>query len=362
MTEPEKLLFDFHSKREVAENFSLEELIYFARQRNLHEWLAENFYAGDARKVAAAINDNSTDAELKLLLCKIFNLSPEILSAEDLEEISAVVEKNQRREIFVQKIPGDDRKFAFVENHGELVKALKDGVQLIYLCGGEFAIPLNRHDVTYVGCDNAVVTLDDDLDIDLDAPGIVLENLQVVLRHSINLHAENSRNIKIVDASKKFLNAIPLKDMLEILRGKKSFESATDFKTRAENLRGVAVGETLLDDTDYDFDAARFEFLPQWNFDYISVLKNFAGKNFSVNISPAAAENLYGNERHLQIFADFTAVDGKLTIARLYFDTKTSGVVEISVAARDENFVGSSSIFGLGYGLEIITAYEDWDG
>lgn len=33
--EESKSLFEFHLKREVAENFSLEELLDFARQRNL---------------------------------------------------------------------------------------------------------------------------------------------------------------------------------------------------------------------------------------------------------------------------------------------------------------------------------------
>ena len=349
-----KLLFDFHSKTDVAENFSLDELLNFARQKNLQEWLAVNFYSGDARKVAEVVN--SSDAEMKLLLCKIFNLSPESLSASDAEEIIQTVNKNHRRELFAQKLPDDDRKLAFVETQGELVTAINDGAQLIYLCGGEFKIPLNKRGVTYIGCENAVVDIDEEFCVDLDDSEIVLENLQVYLHHAIDFKAEKSKNIKILDGSKKFLTPVTLKEIFNILRGRKSFETRENFKQRAENLLGVAVGGTLLDEKIFDIDSAQFAFKPQWNFDYISVIKDFsAGKNFSVTIRPADAEALYANERKLQIFADFTCRGGKLTIKNLYFETKTLGKVPIKMISRTT--AGSSSMFGLGYGLEIITDY-----
>ncbi len=89
------------------------------------------------------------------------------------------------------------------------------------------------------------------------------------------------------------------------------------------------------------------------------MLKNFAvEKNFSVTISPADAENLYNNERKLQIFADFDYRCGKLIVAAIYFDTKTLGRIAIAVSLREKISVGSSSMLGLGYGLNIITDYE----
>ena len=77
--EETKSLFQFHSKQELAENFSLDELLTFAQQRNLQEWFQENFYASEARKIAATIKNDSSDAELKLLLCKIFDMPLENL-------------------------------------------------------------------------------------------------------------------------------------------------------------------------------------------------------------------------------------------------------------------------------------------
>ncbi len=222
----QKSLFDFHSKREVAENFSLDELLNLTRQRNLQEWLAVNFYAGEARKVGAAVNDELDNAALKLLLCKIFDLPLESLSADDTAEISSAVEKNHRREFFVKQIPGDDRKIFFAETQGELVKALHEDAKLIYLCGGEFRIPLQMRGVTYIGCDNAVIDFADDTDFDFDANEIILQDLQIYLHHAVNLRAEKSTNIKIIDGSKKVLDEHPtLKEIADILRGRNSFES-----------------------------------------------------------------------------------------------------------------------------------------
>lgn len=360
----QKSLFEFHSKREVAENFSLNELLNLSRQRNLEEWLAVNFYSGEARKVGTAINDELSDAELKLLLCKIFDLPLEKLSADDTTEISSAVEKNHRREIFVKQIPGDDRKIFFAETQGELFKALHEDAKLIYLCGGEFRIPLERGGVTYIGCDNAIIDFDSDADFDFYSNEIVLQDLQIYLHHAINLRAEKSTNIKIIDGSKKVLNECPtLKEIADILRGRKAFESPEKFKARAENIRGISVGTVLLEERNFNFDASQFNFNPRWDFDYISVLKDFAGgKNFSVKISPDDAEKLFNNERKLQIFADLDYRDGKIIIVNLYFDTKTLGRITIEISLRERNSVGSSSMLGLGYGLNIITDYEIWDG
>ena len=358
--EESKLLFAFHSKQDVAKNFSLAELLRFAEEKNLQEWLASNFYVSEAHKITEAIDGKSDDAELKLLLCKIFDLPIENLSAEELEEISAVVNKNQRRTLFMNRLPGDDRKAEIVETQGELVKALKNGARLIFLYGGEFRIPLNLRGVTYIGCENAVIDLDEEYDVDLDASEIVLENLQVYLRRPIALKSEKSKNIKILDGSKKILLPnVSLKEIFHILRGRRPFEPPENFKTRAEDIKGVAVGETLLEDMDYNFVAAQFPFKPRWDFDYIAVLKDFtSGKIFSVKILPKDAELLYLNERKLQIFADLTYRGGKLTILKLYFATKTLGIIPIEIALRGEKIpLESSGVVG-GYGLDIIKIYD----
>ena len=356
-----KILFGIHAKHEAAEKFSLDELLTFTREDNLPEWFSLNFYSFEARKLTAALKGNANAAQLKVLLCKIFELSPENLSAEELAEISATVDKNHRRELFMKKNPDDDRKHEFVETQGELVEALREGAQVIYLCGGEFRIPLDRRATTYIGCENAVVDLDEEDFIDLDANEIVLENLQVCLRHSTGLRAEKSKNLKVLDCSKKTLATnLQLKEIFDILRGRRAFESPAAFKRRAEKILGAAVGLVLLDEKDFDFDNAQFNFRPRWDVEYIAVLKDFVrGRNFFVKLSPKDAATLYANERKLQIFADFTRRDGRLTILNLYLETKTLGRVMIeSFLCAEKISSVSSGADGLGYGLDIITAYD----
>ena len=360
--EVEKSLFDYFSLQEVRKNFSLDELCKLAKEKNLSEWLESNFYEDESRKISDAVENKIGDAELKLLICKIFNFDLESLSAYDVEKISAVVAKNQRQELFFEKREDDGRKAAYVENQRELIQALKDGAEVIYLYAAEFKIPTNFNNKTYIGRCNAVIDFDSDGDIDFDERNIIFEDLQIFLHYPIILRMNNSKNVKVIDGGRKFLGAhLTLKEIFDIMRGRGAFESAENFSTRAEKVIGVAVGTALLKDKNYFYDHASFKFSPQWNFDYISVLKDFAkGRDFFIELSPTDAELLYNNERKLQIFADFANMDGKLTILNLYFDTKTLGRIFIKHFLR--NKISSGSGFGgLGYGLDIITAYKQTD-
>ena len=364
----EKSLRDYNSLQEVAENFSLAELFTLAKQKNLDEWLESNFYTAESQQLIAALDDKVSAAELKLIICKIFNLDLENLSTDELDEISRCVAKNQRRELFFDKIDGDNRKAAFVETQSELVRELQNGAEVLYLYGGEFRIPLNLHGKTYIGRNNAIIDFTDDGDIDFDERDIIFEGLQIFLHHPVTLRLEKSKNVKILNGSKHSIENRPtLKEIFSILRGRNPFESAENFSQRVEEMRGVAVGTVLLNDENYFCDSTIFKFSPKWNFEYVAVLKGYVnGRDFYIKLSPEDAQRLYINERKLQIFADFTYIDGKLTILNLYFETETLGRISIENILRDalheEKFSSGSGILALGYGLELITDYTDWEG
>ena len=360
----EKNLSDYNSIDEVEENFSPDELLTLAKQKLLEEWLETNFYTAESQQIADAVDNQSSDAELKLIICKIFNFDFDKLSEDDAEEIAKCVAKNQRRELFFDK-RDDGKKAAFVETQGELVRELKNGAEVIFLYGGEFKIPYNLHGKTYIGRNNAVIDFTDDADIDFDERDIVFEDLQIFIHHPVNLRIEKSKNVKIINGGRQTLEDRPtLKEIFDIMRGRNPFESAEDFTQRAENIRGAAVGTTLLKDENYFYDETKFDIAPKWNFQYISVLKGYVdGRIFSVNLSPEDARRLYENERKLQIFADFTCIDGKLTILNLYFETETLGRIFIESVLRKlqgiEKISSGSGIFALGYGLELITDYTN---
>ena len=351
-------LFNCHSLQEAAGKFSLTELVNFAMTSTLSGWLAENFYFDESEKISSAIKNEVDDAEFKLLICKIFNLDFAELSEDDMDNISAHIAKNQRKQIFF-KYADTDRKFAYVMNQGDLVKALRNGAEILYLDGAEFRIPVALENKVYVGINNAVIDFTHDSDIDLDAKNIVLEDLQIFLHYPVKIKAENSKNIKIINGTKKALGVHPtLKEIFEILRGRNAFESAEKFRRRVENIRGAAVGTILLEDKNYNYDAEYFSVKPNWNFEYIAVLKDYAqDKNFVIYIDSQNVETLYNNERKLQIFADLTYIDGKITILNLYLETNTLGRILIENGVRELNNAASSSFYGLGYGLNIIADY-----
>ncbi len=360
----QKTLYDCRSLEELKETFSLTEIAKFAREKDLLEWLDENFYHDEIKKISGALDDEVTDAELKLLICKIFNLELSKLNTAELDEISAFVSKNQRKELFA-KYADSGSNVAYVENQNELVQALKSGAEILYLYGAEFKISVEIPNKTYIGCNNAIIDFTCDNDVDLDERNIILEDLQIYIHYPITLKMDNSKNIKILNGTKKTLGVRPtLQEIFEIMRGRYPFESAQNFTRRAEDIRGAAVGAVLLVDTNYNYEEGRFLLQPQWNFEYISIFKDFAqDRNFYLNLAPKFAEQLYNNERKLQIFADFTYCDGKLTILNLYFETNTLGRIAIESILRalkkKISAAATSNFFGVGYGLDIITAYKD---
>lgn len=364
--ENEKSLLNFFSLQELKENFSLEELFTFAKKKNLSEWLEMNLYTKEGKKISEAVNKNISDAELKFLICKIFGLDFENLSADESEEISEIVAKNQRRTLLSIDYAGD-KKVAFAGNQRELIQALKDGAEVLIIYGAEFKIPIDYRNVTYIGKNNATIDFDFDSDIDLDERNIIFEGVQIFLHNPISLKMDNSKNVKIINGTKKSLGSHPtLKEIFEIMQGRSPFESTNNFKRRAEDIRGVAIGNILLEDKNYFYDEEIFKLQPQWNFEYISLLKNFVrDREFFINLPPENAELLYTNERKQQIFADLTYIDGNLTILNLYLETVTLGRIEIKNSLtprlKSDRISSGSGTGGLGYGLSIITAYKNYE-
>lgn len=90
----EKNLFDYYSIQEITANFSLDELLTFAKQKNLGEWLESNFYTAESKQIYEATENKLDDSKLKLLICKIFNFGLDKLSTDEIEEVSEIVAAN----------------------------------------------------------------------------------------------------------------------------------------------------------------------------------------------------------------------------------------------------------------------------
>ena len=359
----EEILKSCVTLEEAAEKFSLAELLDFVRERTLQDWLRQNFYEDEAQLIENAVTKEIGEVAIKLLICKIFRIDIKTLSAEDFAEISEFIAKKQFATTIIDGTNHGDKKVAVVQNQRELINALRGGAEVVYLCGGEFKIPFQRPNMIYIGRQNAIVDINAEENLNLDELNIILEDLQVCMHNQIELRAEKSKNLKILNGTKTTLGLRPtLKEIFEILQGRYTFESPREFKLRAENISGVAVGYVLLKAENYNYDAEKFILNPKWNLDYISVLKDFLDANFELKLSPELARKLYENERELQIFADFTAKDGVLKILVFYLETNELGRLELISYRNEFNCASSSSSFnGAGYGLDIISYFDEDD-
>lgn len=320
----EKTLLDYETLQEVKQNFTLAELVQMAKNESFGEWLAVHFYAGEAQEILDAVENQGSDAEIALSICKVFKFEFNELTPEEIAQVSAFVNQDHARELFDGRI--DNKKSAVVSTQGELFKAIWGGAEVLYLYSGEFKIPLEVPNKTYIGYNHALIEILYPNNLDLDAQNITLANLQVYLRSNINVKMDNSKNVRLINGAKKTLGELGLQEVFDVMRGRSHFESSEKFKERAENVKGVAVGSVLLVDTDYNFDNQQFKVNPEWDFDYISVLKSSVdNRSFHIKLSPEGAQSLYSSERKLQIFADFTFVDERLTIAQVYLETQAAG-------------------------------------
>ena len=301
---------EYSSLEELKKDFTIGELVTIAKENNLAEWLATNFYLGQSQKLLDVVESGGSDDEIFAILCRIFNVDISSLNDEDAAKINASLDKIRARL---------NNKAAVVETQAELARAVWQGNDTICLTGENlFYIPLGVINKKFIGEGNTVIEVFFDDSINLDEKNITIENAQVFLRTNVNLTMNNSQNVKVIHGYKKRVEGDDLSQVLNVLKGKSPFESIEQYRARAENCRGVAVGYVTLNSADYHFDNQSFAVRPNWDLKFINVLRDFvAGKNFKLVLNPAVAERIYYNERRLQVFADFTFTD-KLTVARLF--------------------------------------------
>lgn len=321
MSENVRVLPEYASIEEVRQNFSMNELLELAKNQNLAEWLATNFYLGQSQKLLDVVESGGSDDEIFAILCRIFNINLDSLTDDEAAKITHSLD-NVRARL--------NNKATVAETQSELAAAVWSGSSTICLTGENlFYIPLGVTNKHFIGEGNTAIEIFYDEDVDLDAKNITIENAQVFLRTPVNIKIDNSKNVKVINGNKKRLDDDDLADVLEVLKGKSPFESIKSYRDRAENCKGVAVGYLLLNQRDYNFDDQTFKLFPVWDLKYINVLREFvSGKKFTLKIAPDVAEKIYNNERRLQIFADFTFSD-KLTVASLYLETASAGRIFI---------------------------------
>ena len=316
-----KRLPEYAGLEDLKKDFTISELVEIAKEQNLAEWLASNFYLGAGQKLLDVVENGGSDDEIFAILCRIFNWKISDLSEDEISKIMHSLDKIRLRL---------NNKAAVAETQSELAAAVWSGADTICLLGEElFYIPLGTTNKKFIGEGNTLIEIFYDDDVDLDAKNLVIENAQIFRRTPNNLKMDNSTNVKVIDGFKKTLASDDLREVLNVMQGRSPFESIEQYRQRAENCKGVAVGYVTLKRNDFNFDEQTFSIEPTWDLKYMPCLKNFVvGKKFTLKIAPDVAQRLYFNERRLQIFADLTFAD-KLTVASLYLETASAGRIFI---------------------------------
>ena len=356
--------------QDLTRLFSLVELAEMTRAGILQSWLAENFSEEAAEILSPEEIISWGDDELKLALCELLEIDLAELSDYDAQAIERALNKRQLKEIY-------GGNGTIVTNQRELIDALDNGDLIIYLVGGVFQIPRRYGGVTYYGRENALVEILNRRDVDFDQAEISLNDLQIFLRNNITVKYANSTNLIFLRGDKIALNdAVNKIDVYKLLRGRRAFETPQNFSQRAEEMRGIVVGKVILDEKDYNINLQLFDLKIDWHLDFLPVARKFIGKFFSCNIPTEVAEKIYATERAQLVYADFCADGDFPAIKQLYLITADGTRINILVTDKPapkeisvqnpyqnpyqspyQNQSGNSG--GRGYGLEIITVYDD---
>lgn len=351
---------------ELKQQFNLSELAELCRNENiLQEWLKEHF----EDDIAEALSAESDDDELRLLLCEQMEIDLSSIADFDANAVGRALMKRQKRALYID-ISDTEAGGALVYNQRELVEAfgVEGGYTIIYLMDGIFRIPIPKNEddkganVTYIGRGNAVVEFTSKYDVDLDAANVVLKNLQVVLKHNINVKHDNSEGLIFLSKGKLALDeTLTQQEIYLFLHGKNAFENDAAYAERTVRMKGIAVGETLLDSKCYNAEHQIFHLHPIWHMDFLTVVRKFAmEKFFTCFVSSNIAQEIYAKERYQIIFADFCAEKGVASISSIYLMTYAGRIDIWLTDTPDEipvEMIGSGSgsgFSGISYGINLI--------
>ena len=344
---------------EIKKAFTLAELVEMARAGIIQNWLRENVSEDAADFLTPDEIISWNDDDLRLALCQIFSIEISELAEFDASALSRAILRKHLKEIYCR-----DNEGALVMNQRELLEALNAGYIVIYLVGGVFQIPLHKGGVTYIGRENALVEVSNFNDVNFDRAEIILRDVQIFVRTPINIECNNSSNVQILRGEKIALdNSMRKVDIYRFLQGRNTFETAEKFYERAQKMKGLVVGEVLLDEKDYNIDWKIFDLKILWHLDFLNVARKFsAGKFFSCILTPEFARNIYERERVQLVYADFVTDGNSPAISKIYMITADGTRIEIivgnvSLVEKMKNAQGSGGSGSRGYGLDLILEF-----
>lgn len=158
---------------ELKDNFNIEKVTEYFLNGKLLTWLNDRFYEEEAEQV----KELSSETDKSLLagkLCRIFDIEN-----EDNVDIEAIEKRKERLEK-LRSLTSDDEVIENVDDvafsQEELGDLLDEDIDVIYLCGEKFRIPLSVKNKKYIGVNSPELTISTKNEtIDLSEYGIVVE-------------------------------------------------------------------------------------------------------------------------------------------------------------------------------------------
>lgn len=297
--------------------------------------------------------ENFSETELIIKICELFTIDKAYLPQDIVQEIT--LELNRKRKIMNYIGVQDKEDCCLVENQRDLMKALMKDRKNIYLCNGDFRIPLKK-DVSYIGKGNAVVTVSNKESINFADYNICLKDVTLFLEHDINVSKDNLDNVTVLKNEENSLENLQVFYSLSL--GRTFFETKEDFKRRAKDLLKINVGTVFLKEYDYQIDTQKYWIEPNWDIRFLDYVIAFStNRKMWFTVNATAAKDIYENQRKFPIYAWFDTDGDRIFIKRLTINLQKYG--EIEIMFRDiennimQNMISSYNAYS-GYGLGLI--------
>lgn len=340
---------EYDEIEEIIADVGWNGIIDMIRSGKLGFWLNEYGYEYENNLLADYFQKETfSDVDLVIRLFDIFNIKEDMLTLNLIKAITQVVQEQRKRFHYIG-IAGNS-KWPVVTTQRELMQALVKSPECIYLCNNDFRLPLSKKNITYIGKENAVVTLANDENINFAEFGITLQDTMIFRLHEIVVADNNLVNVKVLpyeDTSKENLFLF-----YDLSLGRNFFETKEEFFQRVSALQEIKIGTIFLRDEDYDIQEKRFYICIHGDISFLDYITDFTfKKKLWFPADAAMAKDLYQNQRKSTIYALFDTDGDKIYISKLHIHFLKYGTVNIF---HDEENDSIPSSLGRGYGLYLI--------
>ncbi len=166
-----------HNLDELKNNFEIEKIVGYFRDGRLLRWLKSHRFYDVAEKVAAIENVDNKNAMSQLY--NIFDMMPPDDLNIDVEETVKRHNHLTRVQTFTDNPEILAKEYIVALSQSELDDLIQRDAPVIYLCNGEYTIPLEAQNKTYIGIQKVVAVIPSTEPVDFDELHIKFQNISL---------------------------------------------------------------------------------------------------------------------------------------------------------------------------------------